>query len=61
MFKPSILCRFAICRRVVMVLALWMLLVLGANEMRRAAQGDSEVYSEIKRLAVYSLAMRANR
>ena len=61
MFKPSVLCRFAICRRLVVVLAFWIVFLLGSNEVRRASQGDSEIYSEIKRIAVYSIAMRSNR
>jgi hypothetical protein len=61
MFKPSVLCRFAICRRIIVVLALWIIFLLGANEVRRAADGDNSLYEGIKRLAVYSIAMRANR
>ena len=61
MFKSSVLCRFAICRRVIIMLALWAVFIVGANEIRRAADGDSSLYAGIKRLAVYSIAMRANR
>jgi hypothetical protein len=61
MFKPSVLCRFAICRRLALVLVLWIVFLLGANEVRRAAEGDSSLYEGVKRLAVYSIAMRTNR
>lgn len=61
MFKPSVLCRFAICRRIIVVLALWIVFLLGANEVRRAADGDNSLYEGIKRLAVYSIAMRGSR
>lgn len=59
MLKPTHLCRFAICRRIVIVLALWALFLVGANEARRAADGQQPLYEGIKRLAVYSLTLRA--
>ena len=61
MFKPSILCRFAICRRFFIIFALWTVFLLGANEVRRAAEGDSSLYDGLKRLAVYSIATQVNR
>ncbi|MDB9528292.1 hypothetical protein PN498_20030 [Oscillatoria sp. CS-180] len=61
MFKPSVLCKLAICRRLVVIVAIWSAFLIGANEVRRAAQGDSVVYEDVKRLAVYSLALRLNR
>ncbi|MEM6519797.1 MAG: hypothetical protein AAF722_10780 [Cyanobacteria bacterium P01_C01_bin.70] len=59
MFKPTHLCRLAICRRALVVLALWALFLVGANEVRRAADGEQTLYEGIKRLAVYSLALKA--
>ena len=61
MFKPSRLCRLAICRRVIIIVALWIVFLVGANEVRRAAQGESAVYESLKRLAVYSLALQDKR
>jgi hypothetical protein len=61
MFKSSCLCRSAICRRVVVMLTLWAIFLVGANEIRRAADGDSSLYAGIKRLAVYSMAIRAGQ
>jgi len=61
MFKSSFLCRSAICRRIIIMLSLWAVFLVGANEMRRAAEGDSSVYAGIKRLAVYSIAMRSGQ
>jgi len=55
MFKPSFLCPLAICSRFVMVLVLWALFLVGANDIRRAADGQPSLYEDIKRLAVYSL------
>ena len=43
------------------MLSLWAVFLVGANEIRRAAEGDSAVYAGIKRLAVYSIAMRSNQ
>ncbi|MGD1942348.1 MAG: hypothetical protein ACFB0G_13650 [Leptolyngbyaceae cyanobacterium] len=61
MFKPSRLCRLAICQRVIVIVALWIIFLVGANEVRRAAQGESAVYESLKRLAVYSLALQGER
>ena len=61
MFKPSRLCRLAICRRVIIIVALWIVFLVGANEVRRAAQGESAVYESLKRLVVYSLARQDER
>ena len=58
MFKPSFLCPLAICSRLVIVLALWVLFLVGANEVRRAAEGEQTLYDGIKRLAIYSLVFR---
>ncbi|WP_204139585.1 hypothetical protein [Halomicronema sp. CCY15110] len=55
MFKPSFLCPLAICSRFMIVLALWALFLVGANDIRRAADGQQALYEDIKRLAVYSL------
>lgn len=60
MYKSSDLCCFAICRRVVVVLALWAVFLIGANEVRRAADGNKTLYEGVKRLAIYSLALRAD-
>lgn len=59
MFKPSYLCPLAICRRLFVVLALWAVFLVGANEVRRAADGQPTLYEGVKRLAVYSLTLRA--
>lgn len=60
MFKPSYLCPLAICSRIVLVLAFWALFLVGANEVRRAADGEQTLLVDgIKRLAVYSLVFRA--
>lgn len=61
MSKPSVLCKFAICRRLVIVTVAWVFFLIGANEVRQAAQGDSAVYESVKRLAVYSMALRGSR
>lgn len=61
MFKPSILCRLSICRRLTIILVIWTAFLLGATEIRRAAQGSSTVYEGLKRLAVYSIAMKASQ
>lgn len=58
MFKPSLLCPLTICSRFVIVLVLWALFIVGANEARRAADGEQTLYDGIKRLAVYSLVFR---
>ena len=55
MFKPSLLCPLAICSRFILVMVLWALFLVGANEMRRAADGEQSLYDDLKRLAVYSL------
>ena len=55
MFKPSFLCPLVICSRFMMVLALWAVFLVGANDLRRAADGQQALYEDIKRLAVYSL------
>ena len=60
MFKPSILGRLAICQRFITLVVLWSLFLVGANEVRLAADGDSTVYEGIKRLAVYSMTLRAH-
>jgi len=59
MFKPSYLCPLAICSRLVIVLACWSLFLVGANEVRRAADGQPTLYEGIKRLVVYSLVLRS--
>ncbi|NEQ43652.1 MAG: hypothetical protein F6K00_08870 [Leptolyngbya sp. SIOISBB] len=58
MFKPSLLCPLAICSRLIIVLMLWALFLVGANEVRRAADGEPTLYEGIKRLAIYSLVFR---
>ncbi len=58
MFKPSLLCPLAICSRLIIVLALWAVFLVGANEVRRAADGEQTLYDGIKRLAIYSLVFR---
>lgn len=58
MFKPSLLCPLAICSRLMIVLMLWALFLVGANEVRRAADGEPTLYEGIKRLAIYSLVFR---
>ena len=58
MFKPSLLCPLTICSRLVIVLALWALFLVGANEVRRAADGEQTLYDGLKRLAIYSLVFR---
>ncbi|MGD1858724.1 MAG: hypothetical protein ACFB0E_01990 [Leptolyngbyaceae cyanobacterium] len=59
MFRSPHLCRLAICRRAIILLALWALFLVGANDLRRAADGEQTLYEGIKRLAIYSLALRA--
>lgn len=59
MFKPSHLCPLAICSRLLVVLALWAVFLVGANEVRRAADGQPTLYEGVKRLAIYSLTLRA--
>ena len=59
MFKPSHLCPLAVCSRLAVVLAIWAVFLLGANEVRRAADGRPTLYEGVKRLAVYSLMLRA--
>ena len=58
MFKPSLLCPLAIGSRLIIVLALWAVFLVGANEVRRAADGEQTLYDGIKRLAIYSLVFR---
>ncbi|RZM79009.1 hypothetical protein [Leptolyngbya iicbica] len=58
MFKPSLLCPFAICGRLIILLALWAIFLVGANDLRRAADGEQSLYEDIKRLAVYSLVFK---
>lgn len=61
MFKPSYLCPLAICSRLLIVLAFWALFLVGANEVRRAADGEQTLYDGVKRLAIYSLVLRADQ
>ena len=61
MYKPSILCRFAICQRLLLAMLVWVALLIGLTDMRQAANQDSSAYEGIKRLALYSVALRSNR
>lgn len=60
MFKPSYLRPVTICSRLVIVLVLWSVFLVGANDVRQAAEGQPTLYEGLKRLAVYSLVLRAN-
>jgi len=59
MFKPSYLCPLAICSRLVIGLAFWALFLVGANDVRQAAEGQPTLYEGIKRLAIYSLVLKS--
>lgn len=61
MYKSSMLCRLAICRRSALLLVLWLGLLLGAYESHQASQQGQTVQGGLKRLALLGFVLRSDR
>jgi hypothetical protein len=61
MYKPSVLCRLAICQRFVLMILIWVIFLLGAVEIKRASESGYTSYDALKQLAVYGWLSRATQ
>lgn len=59
MYKKSCICKFAMCQRLLIMTFLWVFCLVGANELRKSAQADDDPMEQVKRLAIYSFAVKS--
>ncbi|NER78219.1 MAG: hypothetical protein F6K42_01315 [Leptolyngbya sp. SIO1D8] len=53
--------RWIICQRFALMLMIWLAILLGIYEFRDTSEQANNPNTDLRRLAIYSILMRANR